>query len=64
MQLSKESREALINALVNESVRDFYLAESTGAADCAQTITFTDEDLLLGDAEHNRPLFVTGRRTN
>ena len=60
LQLSKESREALINALVNESVRDFYLAESTGAADCAQTITFTDEDLLLGDYEHNRPLFVTG----
>jgi hypothetical protein len=27
-QLSKEKREALINALVNESVRDFYLEES------------------------------------
>ena len=59
-QLSKESREALINALVNESVRDFDLAESTDVAECAQTITFTDEDLLLGDYEHNRPLFVTG----
>lgn len=28
LQLSKEAREALINALVNESVRDVYLAES------------------------------------
>ena len=24
----------------------------------AATITFTDDDLLLGTAEHNRPLFM------
>lgn len=26
----------------------------------AATITFTDDDLLLGTAEDNRPLYVTG----
>lgn len=29
LQLSKEAREALINALVNETVRDFYLFSSS-----------------------------------
>ncbi|KAK4406565.1 hypothetical protein Sango_0663000 [Sesamum angolense] len=28
--------------------------------DCMSTITFTDEDLLLGSKPHNRPLFVAG----
>ena len=60
LQLSREAREALIKALVNEDVRDAYLAESAGVAECAETITFTDEDLLLGDRQHNRPLFVSG----
>ncbi|KAL0303485.1 UNVERIFIED_CONTAM: hypothetical protein Sradi_6216600 [Sesamum radiatum] len=30
------------------------------ADDCMSTITFTDEDLLLGSKPHNRPLFVAG----
>ena len=60
LQLSREAREALINALMDEAVRDMYLAEIDGAVECNQTITFTDEDLLLGNADHNRPLFVSG----
>lgn len=27
---------------------------------CAETITFTDDDMMLGDEQHNRPLFVSG----
>lgn len=57
LQQSQEAREALINALTDESVWNMYLAE---ALECDQTITFTDENLLLGNTEHNRPLFVSG----
>ncbi|KAL0313706.1 UNVERIFIED_CONTAM: hypothetical protein Scaly_2908700 [Sesamum calycinum] len=34
--------------------------DSSDADDCMSTITFTDEDLLLGSKPHNRPLFVAG----
>ena len=27
---------------------------------CKTTITFFDDDLVLGSKQHNRPLFVTG----
>ena len=60
LQLSKEAREALINALVNENVRELYLTESAGIAECTETITFTDDDMLLSDKQHNQCLFVTG----
>ncbi|KAL0368035.1 UNVERIFIED_CONTAM: hypothetical protein Scaly_1022400 [Sesamum calycinum] len=39
------------------------LFEKKGSSDdddCMSTITFTDEDLLLGSKPHNRPLFVAG----
>ncbi|KAL0313480.1 UNVERIFIED_CONTAM: hypothetical protein Sradi_5747300 [Sesamum radiatum] len=34
--------------------------DSSVTDDCMSTITFTDEDLLLGSKPHNRPLFVAG----
>ncbi|KAL0458912.1 UNVERIFIED_CONTAM: hypothetical protein Slati_0518400 [Sesamum latifolium] len=34
--------------------------DSYDADDCMSTITFTDEDLLLGSKPHNRPLFIAG----
>ncbi|KAL0323625.1 UNVERIFIED_CONTAM: hypothetical protein Sangu_1981800 [Sesamum angustifolium] len=34
--------------------------DSSDADDCMSTITFTDEDLLLGSKPHNSPLFVAG----
>ncbi|KAL0299019.1 UNVERIFIED_CONTAM: Transposon Tf2-12 polyprotein [Sesamum radiatum] len=34
--------------------------DSSDTDDCMSTITFTDEDLLLGSKPHNRPLFVDG----
>ncbi|KAK4381927.1 hypothetical protein Sango_2919800 [Sesamum angolense] len=38
----------------------FEKEDSSDADDCMSTITFTDEDLLLGSKPHNRPLFVAG----
>ncbi|KAL0378903.1 UNVERIFIED_CONTAM: hypothetical protein Sradi_3195800 [Sesamum radiatum] len=34
--------------------------DSSDADDCMSTITFTDEDLLLGSMLHHRPLFIAG----
>ncbi|KAL0420246.1 UNVERIFIED_CONTAM: hypothetical protein Slati_3047500 [Sesamum latifolium] len=34
--------------------------DSSNANECMSTITFTDEDLLLGSKPHNRSLFVAG----
>ncbi|KAL0291098.1 UNVERIFIED_CONTAM: hypothetical protein Sradi_7034200, partial [Sesamum radiatum] len=38
----------------------FEKEDSSDADDCMSTITFTDEDLLLGSKPYNRPLFVAG----
>ncbi|KAL0368018.1 UNVERIFIED_CONTAM: hypothetical protein Scaly_1020700 [Sesamum calycinum] len=38
----------------------FEKEDSSDTDDCMSTITFTDEDLLLGSKPHNRPLFVAG----
>ncbi|KAL0333076.1 UNVERIFIED_CONTAM: Transposon Tf2-12 polyprotein [Sesamum calycinum] len=38
----------------------FEKEDSSSTDDCMSTITFTDEDLLLGSKPHNRPLFVAG----
>ncbi|KAL0413497.1 UNVERIFIED_CONTAM: hypothetical protein Sradi_1551400 [Sesamum radiatum] len=34
--------------------------DSSDADDCMSTITFTDENLLLGSKPHNHPLFIAG----
>ncbi|KAK4383996.1 hypothetical protein Sango_2737900 [Sesamum angolense] len=41
-------------------MRLFEKEDSSNADDCISTITFTDEDVLLGSKPHNRPLFVAG----
>ncbi|KAL0352209.1 UNVERIFIED_CONTAM: hypothetical protein Scaly_1609600 [Sesamum calycinum] len=38
----------------------FEKEDSSDADDCMSTITFTDEDLVIGSKPHNRPLFVAG----
>ncbi|KAL0358237.1 UNVERIFIED_CONTAM: hypothetical protein Scaly_1509400 [Sesamum calycinum] len=38
----------------------FEKEDSSDTDDCMSTITFTDEDLLLGSKPHNHPLFVAG----
>ena len=60
LQLSKEARDALINALVNENIRATYLAQQAEILECSETVTFTDDDMMLGEKLHNRPLFVSG----
>ncbi|KAL0390799.1 UNVERIFIED_CONTAM: hypothetical protein Scaly_0437000 [Sesamum calycinum] len=50
MQLARQSNEDTL----------FEKEDSSDTDDCMSTITFTDEDLLLGSKPHNRPLFVAG----
>ncbi|NAU84042.1 retroviral-like aspartic protease, partial [Klebsiella pneumoniae] len=63
LMMSSDLRETLVKALLEpetyqayfatESLKDVhYLKEMPG-------ITFSDQDLLLGTTEHNRPLYVT-----
>ncbi|KAK4397781.1 hypothetical protein Sango_1253600 [Sesamum angolense] len=47
------------NIISNEDTL-FEKEDSFDADDCMSTITFTDEDLLLGSKPHNRSLFVVG----
>ncbi|XP_039130916.1 LOW QUALITY PROTEIN: uncharacterized protein LOC120267326 [Dioscorea cayenensis subsp. rotundata] len=64
LMMSTEVRESLIHALQNPEEYQAYFAEinMTEAMYATHTvsISFTDEDLLLGTVEHNRPLYVTG----
>ncbi|KAL0383102.1 UNVERIFIED_CONTAM: hypothetical protein Scaly_0597500 [Sesamum calycinum] len=46
--------------ITSNEVTLFEKEDSSDADDCMSTITFTDEDLLLGSKPHNRPLFVAG----
>ncbi|KAK4406599.1 hypothetical protein Sango_0666400 [Sesamum angolense] len=58
---SKDSCNAMHgdNITSNEDTL-FEKEDSSNADDCMSTITFTDEDLLLGSKPHNRPLFIAG----
>ncbi|KAM2028951.1 hypothetical protein ACFX16_040506 [Malus domestica] len=65
--MSKELREALITALTNPEVfeTNFIFAEVDTTslkycACCLASITFDENDLILGDEYHNRPLYVSG----
>lgn len=65
LMMSQDSRDALIYALQNPQEFQTYLAERDlpevlYAGRCNPTIGFDDEDLLLGTAEHNRPLYLSG----
>ncbi|KAL0286808.1 UNVERIFIED_CONTAM: hypothetical protein Sangu_2720500 [Sesamum angustifolium] len=42
----------------------FEKENSSNADDCMSTITFTDEDLLLGSKPYNHPLFVREQKVN
>ncbi|KAL0434438.1 UNVERIFIED_CONTAM: hypothetical protein Slati_2778100 [Sesamum latifolium] len=50
------------NVVHGNDIEDTLLEKenSSDTDDCMSTITFTDEDLLLGSKPHNRPLFVAG----
>ncbi|KAL0411799.1 UNVERIFIED_CONTAM: hypothetical protein Slati_3769600 [Sesamum latifolium] len=50
------------NVVHGDDIEDELLEkeDSSDTDDCMSTITFTDEDLLLGSKPHNRHLFVAG----
>ncbi|KAL0455253.1 UNVERIFIED_CONTAM: hypothetical protein Slati_0864500 [Sesamum latifolium] len=55
-----DSNKNSCNVVHGDDIKDKLLEkdDSSDADDCMSTITFTDEDLLLGSKPHNRPLFV------
>ncbi|KAL0405771.1 UNVERIFIED_CONTAM: hypothetical protein Slati_3891000 [Sesamum latifolium] len=57
-----DSNKNSCNVLHGDDIEDELLEkeDSSNADDCMSTITFTNEDLLLGSKPHNRPLFVVG----
>ncbi|NAU33234.1 retroviral-like aspartic protease [Klebsiella pneumoniae] len=61
--LSKEMREALIKALLDPEICLAQLAATSPNEACyfkeVPGVTFSNEDLLLGTAEHNRPLYIS-----
>jgi hypothetical protein len=64
LMLSPNMRDILVQALLNpEDYQAFFAEEAmkeTLYAESSAGVFFTDEDLLLGTTEHNRPLYVTG----
>ncbi|KAM1419624.1 hypothetical protein ACFXTO_023149 [Malus domestica] len=67
LKMSKELKEALIMALTNpevfETSLEFAEMDTTSpkyCACCLASITFDENDLILGDEYHNRPLYVSG----
>ncbi|KAL0430532.1 UNVERIFIED_CONTAM: hypothetical protein Sradi_0679200 [Sesamum radiatum] len=56
------ARQDACNTTYGDDTEDTLLEkeDSSDADDCMSTITFTDENLLLGSKPHNRPLFVAG----
>ncbi|KAL0405636.1 UNVERIFIED_CONTAM: hypothetical protein Slati_3877500 [Sesamum latifolium] len=57
-----DSNKNSCNVVHGDDIEDELLEkeDSFDTYDCMSTITFTDEDLLLGSKPHNRPLFVVG----
>ncbi|KAL0444370.1 UNVERIFIED_CONTAM: hypothetical protein Slati_2159700 [Sesamum latifolium] len=57
-----DSNKNSCNVVHGDDIKDQLLEkeDSSDTDDCMSTITFTDEDLLLGSKPHNRPLFVVG----
>ncbi|KAL0448959.1 UNVERIFIED_CONTAM: hypothetical protein Slati_1452300 [Sesamum latifolium] len=57
-----DSNKNSCNVVHGDDIEDELLEkeDSSDTDDCMSTITFTDEDLLLGSKPHNHPLFVAG----
>jgi len=62
--MSPERRGTLVEVFLNPEEYQAFLAELSMKEalydDYMAAVTFTDDDLLLGTTEHNRPLYVTG----
>jgi hypothetical protein len=65
LMMSQDLREVLIQALQDpEKYKSYFIEqnmqEALYAVKRATCINFTDDDLLIGTADHNRPLYITG----
>jgi hypothetical protein len=65
LMMSQDLREVLIQALQSpEKYKSYFIEqnmqETLVAAKQAACINFTDDDLLMGTVDHNRPLYITG----
>ncbi|KAL3520562.1 hypothetical protein ACH5RR_018711 [Cinchona calisaya] len=63
-KLLQEVRRLLVDVLQECDGKYSTFEESISKSSCPKvncaTITFTDEDLLLGSISYNRPLFISG----
>nr|XP_011465143.1 PREDICTED: uncharacterized protein LOC101299390 [Fragaria vesca subsp. vesca] len=65
LQMSRELREALIEALTcpdiyKDEIEEVAVTTPRVCIGCKECIMFCEDDLLLGSEYHNRPLYVTG----
>jgi hypothetical protein len=65
LMMSQDLREVLIRVLQDpEKYKSYFIEqnmqEALFTAKRAAYINFTNDDLLIGTADHNRPLYITG----
>ncbi|TYK28705.1 ty3-gypsy retrotransposon protein [Cucumis melo var. makuwa] len=60
LTLSREVKDTIIEILKNDDVSTTVTSPTKACDSCCMSISFSDEDLLLGSKLHNRPLYVSG----
>ncbi|KAA0061209.1 uncharacterized protein E5676_scaffold157G00320 [Cucumis melo var. makuwa] len=60
LTLSREVKDTIIEILKNDDVSTIVTSPTKVCDSCCMSISFSDEDLLLGSKLHNRPLYVSG----
>ncbi|KAA0046253.1 uncharacterized protein E6C27_scaffold284G00560 [Cucumis melo var. makuwa] len=60
LSLSREVKDTIIEILKNDDVSTTVTSPTKACDSCCMSISFSDEDLLLGSKLHNRPLYVSG----
>ncbi|KAA0048376.1 uncharacterized protein E6C27_scaffold264G00950 [Cucumis melo var. makuwa] len=60
LTLSREVKDTIIEILKNDDVSTTVTSPMKACDSCCMSISFSDEDLLLGSKLHNRPLYVSG----
>ncbi|KAA0043322.1 uncharacterized protein E6C27_scaffold110G002330 [Cucumis melo var. makuwa] len=60
LTLSREVKDTIIEILKNDDVSTTVTSPTNVCDSCCMSISFSNEDLLLGSKLHNRPLYVSG----
>ncbi|KAA0042128.1 ty3-gypsy retrotransposon protein [Cucumis melo var. makuwa] len=60
LTLSREVKDTIIEILKIDDVSTTVTSPTKACDFCCMSISFSDEDLLLGSKLHNRPLYVSG----